>query len=43
VPDEAVVLTCGVDVQQNRLELEIVGWGKGEHRVVGKVLRLFPG
>ena len=30
VPDEAVVLTCGVDVQQNRLELEICGWGKGE-------------
>jgi phage terminase large subunit GpA-like protein len=23
-------LTCGVDVQKNRLELEIVGWGKGK-------------
>ena len=25
-----VILTCGVDVQDNRLELEIVGWGRGE-------------
>ena len=28
VPKEAVVLTCGVDVQDNRLEYEVVGWGK---------------
>lgn len=27
VPAEVAVLTCGVDVQDNRLELEIVGWG----------------
>lgn len=27
VPDEALVLTCGVDVQDNRLEYEVVGWG----------------
>lgn len=28
VPMGAVVLTCGVDVQPDRLELEIVGWGE---------------
>lgn len=27
VPDEVLVLTCGVDVQDNRLEYEVVGWG----------------
>lgn len=29
VPAGVVLLTCGVDVQDNRLELEIVGWGPG--------------
>lgn len=29
VPAEAVVLTAGVDTQDNRLEVEIVGWGIG--------------
>lgn len=28
VPKDVVVLTAGVDVQDNRLEYEIVGWGK---------------
>lgn len=28
VPDEAVFLTAGVDVQKDRLECEIVAWGK---------------
>jgi phage terminase large subunit GpA-like protein len=28
VPRGAVFLTCGVDVQANRLEYEVVGWGK---------------
>lgn len=28
VPKDVVVLTCGVDVQDNRLEYEIVGWGR---------------
>lgn len=28
VPQNVLVLTCGVDVQDNRLEYEIVGWGK---------------
>lgn len=29
-PDDVVCVTAGVDVQQDRLELEIVGWGRGE-------------
>lgn len=29
VPANVLVLTCGVDVQDNRLEYEIVGWGLG--------------
>lgn len=27
VPENVLLLTCGVDVQDNRLEYEIVGWG----------------
>ncbi|TGE36876.1 phage terminase large subunit family protein [Desulfosporosinus fructosivorans] len=27
VPNDVLVLTCGVDTQDNRLEYEIVGWG----------------
>lgn len=30
VPRGALALTCGVDVQRDRLELEVVGWGPGE-------------
>lgn len=30
VPEDALVLTAGVDVQDNRLEYEIVGWGIGK-------------
>jgi len=30
VPPRAILLTCGVDVQPDRLELELVGWGRGE-------------
>lgn len=30
VPDDVLVLTAGVDVQGNRLEYEIVGWGVGK-------------
>ncbi len=29
VPDGVAVLTCGVDVQEDRLEVEVVGWGYG--------------
>lgn len=28
IPKDVLVLTCGVDTQDNRLEYEIVGWGK---------------
>lgn len=30
LPDGVLLLTCGVDVQDNRLEYEVVGWGHGE-------------
>lgn len=30
VPNEVILLTAGVDVQDDRLEVEIVGWGKDE-------------
>lgn len=30
MPAEIAVVTAGVDVQQNRLEIEVVGWGKDE-------------
>lgn len=30
VPDGVLILTAAVDVQNNRLEYEIKGWGKGE-------------
>nr|BDD46851.1 terminase [bacterium] len=29
-PDGVVVITCGVDVQDDRLEAEVVGWGIGQ-------------
>lgn len=30
LPDEVIFATAGVDTQDDRLELEIVGWGEGE-------------
>ncbi|MFB3909969.1 MAG: phage terminase large subunit family protein [Candidatus Eisenbacteria bacterium] len=30
VPADAVVLTAGIDIQDDRIEMEIVGWGPGE-------------
>lgn len=30
IPESVLVLTCAVDVQDNRLEYEIVGWGAGK-------------
>ena len=30
LPEGVLILTAGVDVQDDRLEYEIVGWGKGE-------------
>jgi phage terminase large subunit GpA-like protein len=29
-PDGVVFLTAGVDIQKNRIEVEIVGWGRGK-------------
>lgn len=30
VPADALVLTAGIDVQRDRLEMEVVAWGEGE-------------
>jgi len=30
VPDKVLLLTAGVDVQDDRLEIEVVGWGAGK-------------
>lgn len=30
VPDEVLILTAGVDVQDDRFEVEVVGWGAGK-------------
>jgi len=30
VPDDVLILTAGVDVQDDRLEIEVVGWGVGK-------------
>lgn len=34
VPEEVLVLTAGVDVQDNRLEASIIGWGKDDESYV---------
>ncbi len=40
LPDKNLVITCGVDVQADRLELEAKGWGIGEesHGVEYKII-----
>ncbi len=30
IPDDVLILTAGVDVQDDRLEIEVVGWGVGK-------------
>jgi phage terminase large subunit GpA-like protein len=30
VPDNALILTAGIDIQRDRIEMEVVGWGEGE-------------
>lgn len=30
LPTEVAILTCGVDIQDDRIELEVIGWGAGE-------------
>lgn len=42
LPEGALLLTCGVDVQGDRLELEVVGWGSGEESW-GIQYRTLPG
>lgn len=42
VPDDVLVLTGSVDVQDDRLEVEIVGWGVGE-RCWGIEYKIFTG
>jgi phage terminase large subunit GpA-like protein len=40
VPDGVIVLTAGVDTQDNRLEVEIIGWGRNfeNWRILKKIL-----
>lgn len=33
VPDGVLVLTAGIDVQDDRFEVEVVGWGVGKERL----------
>ena len=40
--DDVIILTAGVDVQDNRLEVEVVGWGY-EYESYGIMYRDFPG
>lgn len=44
VPDGVLLLTAGVDTQDDRLEVEVVGWGKGYESwgITYKVLRGDP-
>jgi len=42
VPMQVGVLTAGVDIQDNRIECEVVGWGRGEESW-GIDFRIFPG
>lgn len=42
VPDGVLVLTCGVDTQDDRLEAEVVGWGAGKESW-GIAYRVFYG
>ena len=30
IPDEVLILTAGIDTQDNRFEIEVVGWGVGK-------------
>ncbi len=42
IPSQVAVLTAGVDVQANRLEAELVGWGRDEENW-SIAYRVFPG
>jgi phage terminase large subunit GpA-like protein len=41
VPEGVVVLTAGVDTQDDRFEIQIDGWGPGEERWTVDYIRLF--
>ena len=41
VPEEVVFLTCGVDVQDNRLELSVIGWGRDDESWVIEHIELY--
>lgn len=41
IPEEVVFLTCGVDIQDNRIELQITGWSRDEEQYVIKMLTLY--
>ena len=30
IPDDVIILTAGIDVQDNRLEISIIGWGRDD-------------
>jgi len=34
VPDDVILLTAGVDVQDNRLEISVIGWGRDDETYV---------
>lgn len=38
IPAETLAITCGVDVQDDRLEVSIVGWSRTEALVLGHVV-----
>ena len=42
LPEDVLVLTCGVDTQDDRLECEVVGWGLG-NQSYGVEYRIFYG
>ena len=41
IPSGVIFLTCGVDIQKDRIELEVVGWGRGKisHSIDYRVIR----
>lgn len=41
IPEEVVLLTCGADVQDNRIELTLVGWGRSDESYVIKMITLY--
>jgi len=41
IPDEVILLTCGVDVQDNRLEMQVIGWSRDQESYVIDNLTLY--